>query len=172
MRSVKAWETQAAQSSRKSTSSKRSGLTVIVVDTNILLYLYVPGAQTDDCVQLLEKDPEWASPSLWRSEFCNTLLLYLRKRLITREFALQAVEAAALLIAHREYVPVSATVIDLAMQSNCTYYDCEFIALARSKSTKLVTQDRALLKAFPDEAVSLANALSRPQVSKPHFRSP
>ena len=133
---------------------------MIVVDTNILLYLYLSGPHTDDCIQLLEREPEWASPALWRSEFCNTLLLYLRKKLITQEFAVQAVEAAALLIAHREYVPASVSVIDLAMKSNCTYYDCEFVALARSQSTTLVTQDRALLKAFPDDAMSLADALA------------
>ena len=134
---------------------------MIVVDTNILLYLYLPGAHTDDCIQLLGKDPEWASPSLWRSEFCDTLLLYLRKKLITQAFAAKAVEAAGLLIAHREYVSASVSVIDLAMHSNCAYYDCEFVAVARSHSTTLVTQDRALLKAFPDDAMSLADALAR-----------
>lgn len=133
---------------------------MIVVDTNILLYLYLPGAHTDDCIQLLGKDPEWASPSLWRSEFCNTLLLYLRKKLITQAFAAKAVKAAAKLIAQREYVPASVSVIELAMQSNCTYYDCEFVAVARSHLTTLVTQDRALLKAFPDDAMSLADALA------------
>ena len=133
---------------------------MIVVDSNILLYLYLPGAHTDDCIRLLERDPEWASPALWRSEFCNTLLLYLRKKLITQAFAAQAVEAAGLLIARREYVPASVSVIDLAMQSNCTYYDCEFVAVARSHSATLVTQDRALLKAFPNDAMSLAEALA------------
>ena len=133
---------------------------MIVVDSNILLYLYLPGAHTADCIRLLERDPEWASPALWRSEFCNTLLLYLRKKLITQAFAAQAVEAAGLLIARREYVPASVSVIDLAMQSNCTYYDCEFVAVARSHAATLVTQDRALLKAFPNDAMSLADALA------------
>ena len=133
---------------------------MIVVDTNILLYLYVPGPHTDDCIQLLKREPEWASPSLWRGEFCNTLLLYLCKKLITQSFAADAVEAAALLIAHREYVPASTSVIDLAMHSNCTYYDCEFVAVSRALSTTLVTQDRALLKAFPNDAMSLADALA------------
>ena len=133
---------------------------MIVVDTNILLCLYLPGPHTDDCIQLLERDPQWAGPSRWRSEFCNTLLLYLRKKLITPAFAVEAVEAAGLLIAHREYVPASVSVIDLAMQSNCTYYDCEFVAVARSLSITLVTQHRALLKAFPGDAMSLADALA------------
>ena len=134
---------------------------MIVVDTNILLYLYVPGPHTDDCIRLLERDPEWASSSLWRSEFCNALLLYLRKKLISQAFAVQAVEAATLLIAHREYVPASVSVIDLALKSNCTYYDCEFVAVAKIHSTMLVTQDRAMLKAFPKEAMSLADAVAK-----------
>ena len=133
---------------------------MIVVDTNILLYLYLPGAHTDDCTRLLERDPQWASAALWRSEFCNALLLYLRKKLLTRAFAGEAVDAAALLIAKREYVPSSASVLELAMSSGCTYYDCEFVAVARSHSTMLVTEDRALLKAFPADAVTLAEALA------------
>lgn len=103
---------------------------MIVVDTNILLYLYVPGPHTDDCIQLLKRELGWASPSLWRSEFCKTLLLYLCKKLVTQTFASNAVEAAALLIGRREYVPASTSVIDLAMKNNCTYYDCEFVAVS------------------------------------------
>ena len=75
---------------------------MIVVDTNILFYLCLPGSHADDCVELLKKDPEWASPSRWRSAFCNSLLLYLRMKLITQAFAAQAIEAAVPLIAYRE----------------------------------------------------------------------
>lgn len=42
---------------------------MIVVDTNTLAYLYLPTTHTDDVVSLLHKDPAWAAPRLWRSEF-------------------------------------------------------------------------------------------------------
>lgn len=134
---------------------------MVVVDTNVLLYLYIPGPHTDDCTRLLEKDPAWACPPLWRSEFCNTLLLYLRKKLITREFAALAVDAAEKIVSPHVYLPAPENVMDLAMQNNYTYYDCEFVATAQSLSTILVTQDRAVLKAFPGVAMTISAALKR-----------
>lgn len=135
---------------------------MVAVDTNVLLYLYIPGPHTDECIRLLEKDPVWACPPLWRSEFCNTLLLYLRKKLITREFAELAVDAAEKIVAPHEVLPATENVMDLATLNNCTYYDCEFVATAQSLSTILVTQDRAVLKAFPRDAMTISAALQRP----------
>ena len=56
---------------------------MIVVDTNIIAYLYLPTDLTGQAERLLESDPEWAVPVLWRSEFRNVLALYLRKGLIS-----------------------------------------------------------------------------------------
>jgi len=35
---------------------------MIVVDTNILAYLYLPGEFTEAAESLLESDPDWAAP--------------------------------------------------------------------------------------------------------------
>ena len=56
---------------------------MIVVDSNVLAYLYLPGEHTADAEALLERDPDWASPVLWRSEFRNILAGYLRRRMLT-----------------------------------------------------------------------------------------
>ena len=134
---------------------------MIVVDTNILIYLYLPGPQTELCNELLAYDADWASPTIWRSEFCNTLLLYLRKDLITPAVAIQIVAAAEDLIGGNALKPTPSDVMQLALDSRCTFYDCEFVAAAKSLATILVTEDKALLKAFPDEAFSLSNAMKR-----------
>jgi len=42
---------------------------VIVVDTDVLAYLYMPGPFNDAAEALLLRDAEWAVPQLWRSEF-------------------------------------------------------------------------------------------------------
>ena len=133
---------------------------MIVVDTNILIYLYLPSPQAEQCHELLERDANWACPAIWRSEFGNTLLLYLRKKIVASDFALQAINAAESLIGGNEIESNAAEVISLAMSSGCTFYDCEFAAAAKSLSTVLVTEDKALLKAFPKDAFSLKNALA------------
>lgn len=51
---------------------------MIVVDTNVLAYLYLPGEYTAAAEALLAHDPDWAAPVLWRSEFRNILAGYLR----------------------------------------------------------------------------------------------
>jgi len=51
---------------------------MIVVDTNVLAYLLMPGKFTAGAEQLLRSDPEWAAPVLWRSELRNVLATYVR----------------------------------------------------------------------------------------------
>ena len=75
---------------------------MIVVDSNILAYLYLPGEFSGAAEALLEQDPEWAAPMLWRSEFRNILATYMRRKTLTLEQArhLQA-EAEALWLCPR-----------------------------------------------------------------------
>jgi predicted nucleic acid-binding protein len=54
---------------------------MIVVDTNILAYLYLPTAFSEQAELLLMRQPKWIAPVLWRSEFRNVLALYLRKKI-------------------------------------------------------------------------------------------
>jgi predicted nucleic acid-binding protein len=49
----------------------------------------------------------------------------------------------------------SEKVLELAGESGCTAYDCEFVALAQELGVALVTTDKQVLKAFPKIAVSL-----------------
>lgn len=63
---------------------------MIVVDTNIITYLYLPTEYTALAERLLEQDPDWIAPSLWRSELRNVLAHYLRKRLLTFDKAFAA----------------------------------------------------------------------------------
>ncbi len=46
---------------------------MIVVDTNVLASLYLPGEHTTAAEILLTRGPNWAAPILWRSEFRNIL---------------------------------------------------------------------------------------------------
>ncbi len=128
---------------------------MIVVDTNVLAYLYLPGEHTARAEALLEREPEWAVPLLWRSEFRNILAGYLRRQSITYAQAAALQREAEGLVAGCEFEVDSLSVLELVRDSDCSAYDCEFIALAMKLKTKLVTMDGKLLKAFPENAVAL-----------------
>lgn len=129
---------------------------MIVVDTNVLAYLYLPGERTADAEALLEHDPDWAAPVLWRSEFRNILAGYTRRKVLTFEQACKLQSEAESLLAGAEFEVDSYTVLELVRDSDCSAYDCEFIALAIKLNTKLVTADKKLLRSFPTRTIALA----------------
>jgi predicted nucleic acid-binding protein len=129
---------------------------VIVVDSNILAYLYLPGDRTAAAEALLEQDPEWAAPTLWRSEFRNILAGYMRRKAVTFDQACSLQREAESLLAGAEFAVDSSAVLELVRDSDCSAYDCEFMALAIKLNTKLVTVDKKLLRAFPTRAIGLA----------------
>lgn len=134
---------------------------MIVADTNIISYLFLPTSYSEKASQLYRVDPEWSAPELWRSEFRNVLALYIRQNIVSLTEALALQDEAESLMADREFTMPSAAVMNLVASSTCSAYDCEFAALARQLSIKLVTQDKKLLKEFPETAVSLDEFLSR-----------
>lgn len=128
---------------------------MIVVDTHVLAYLYLPGEYTAAAEALLQHDAEWVAPILWRSEFRNILAGYLRRGTLTFEQAAATQREAESLLAGAEFQMDSLSVLELVRDSDCSAYDCEFVALAQRLKTRLFTMDGKLLKAFPDLAVAL-----------------
>ena len=131
---------------------------MIVVDTNVLAYLYLPGDHTANAEALLRRDPEWAAPMLWRSEFRNILAGYIRRKTLTCEQAFNIQIEAENLLSGAEFEIDSRAVLELVRDSDCSAYDCEFIALAIKLKTRLVTMDGKLLRGFPARAVALNSA--------------
>jgi len=129
---------------------------VIVVDTNVIAYLYLPGDHTDSAEALLKQDDDWSAPLLWRSEFRNILAGFIRRKTLTFEGARDLQLEAESLLAGAEHEVDSRLVLELVRDSDCSAYDCEFVALAMTLRVKLVTMDTKILKAFPNHAVSLA----------------
>ncbi|MGA2551393.1 MAG: type II toxin-antitoxin system VapC family toxin [Burkholderiaceae bacterium] len=133
---------------------------MIVVDSNIVAYLYLPGEYTAHAENLLGREPEWSAPILWRSEFRNILAEYYRRKIIPFENAQAIQKEAEDLLEGSEFVVSSPIVMDLVRQSDCSAYDCEFVALAHELETRLFTMDKKILRAFPTLAVSLVELTS------------
>jgi len=132
---------------------------MIVADTNIISYLFLPTDYSEKASRLYLQDAEWVAPSLWRSEFRNVLALYIRQQILSLSEALAIQEEAEALMADHEFSITSLQVLTLADSSQCSAYDCEFVALAKQLSVKLITEDKKILREFPDVAVSLDDFL-------------
>lgn len=128
---------------------------MIVVDTNVIAYLYLPTEHTARAEMLLQQDADWMAPVLWRSELRNILAGYMRRKTLSCGVACALQSEAEGLLAGNEFEVDSRRVLKLVRESNCSAYDCEFVALAIQLGVTLVTMDAKLLKAFPQHAVRL-----------------
>jgi predicted nucleic acid-binding protein len=122
---------------------------LIVVDTNVIAYLCIPGQLSQQAETVFLKDPEWAAPLLWRSEFANVLAGYLRKGHLDKATALSAANRAQEVLHGREFSAGIEAVLNLTSLSTCSAYNCEFVALAQDLRIPLVTTDGQILRDFP-----------------------
>ena len=128
---------------------------MIVVDTNVIHYCWVRGQHTEVAQAVRRQDPDWHAPVLWRSELRNVLNAYLRRESLSREHIVEILDAADQALAGNEHIIADQLVLDVVEASTLTAYDAEFVALASALSVPLVTADRAVLKAFPDRALTM-----------------
>ena len=128
---------------------------MIVVDTNVIASLLLHSEYSNAAATALELERDWHVPRLWRSEFRNVLSTAVRTGILDFSHSLRTWETAEALVAGSEYEPAGFDVLRLAQSSNCTAYDCEYIAVAIDLQAPLVTLDQQLLRAFPDTAVHL-----------------
>ena len=76
---------------------------MIVVDTNVIAYLFLPGTHTDAARRVYEQDPAWVAPLLWRSEFRNILTTSLRRGHLQVGDAIELMDLACDLMDGGEY---------------------------------------------------------------------
>ncbi len=82
------------------------------------------------------------------------MTVFARRGDLSFDRALAAAELAESLMVGAEFAVASAPVLELARDSGCSAYDCEFVALARQERIPLLTTDLRILDAFPKEALS------------------
>jgi predicted nucleic acid-binding protein len=132
---------------------------MIVVDSNVIAYCWIHGERTALAHRLRGLDPDWHAPVLWRSELRNILTGYRRDRSLSEAQVRQIMGAAEAGLTGREHHLPSERVFAVTEASRLSAYDSEFVALAEILGVRLVTEDRAILAAFPDRALSLDAAI-------------
>jgi predicted nucleic acid-binding protein len=129
---------------------------MIVVDTNVVAYLFLRGEFAARAEAWLKSDRDWVAPMLWRSEFRNVLAGCLRRKQLTFESALEIQHEAQALLIGNEHEVDSRHVLELVRDSDCSAYDCEFVSVAMRLGVKLLTADSKVLKAFPTQTVAFS----------------
>lgn len=124
---------------------------MIVVDANVVIYYCMHGPHRAAAEALRLQDNNWHAPDLWRSEVLNMLAGEMRRANLELSDAIDfAADAEACVT---ETHTVSAyRVLELVAESRCTAYDLQYVALARQLEVKLFTEDKELLRAFPEIA--------------------
>ena len=140
---------------------------MIVVDSNVIAYCWILGERTELAQLVRLRDPAWHAPILWRSEVRNALTGYVVRDIIKPDRAAAIMATAEGALAQCEHLVSSNLVLDLAVRTRLSAYDCEFVVLAQSLNVPLVTEDQAILKAFPEVAVSMEGFLESFPASPP-----
>jgi len=128
---------------------------MIVIDTNVIAYLFMNGEFTQNAERLLKSDSQWCAPLLWRSEFRSILALYMRKKLLSLNQSYEIMGEAQKILKGNEYSVDSIAVLEKVNKCKLSAYDLEFVTLAESLKVKLITLDKKIINEFPKAAVSL-----------------
>ncbi len=132
---------------------------MIAVDASIVACLYLPCAHTALVERLLQQDPDWVVPALWRSELRTLLAGHLHRNELSLEEAFEIQSEAESLLEDFEYLMSSHEILGMSERSGCSAFQCEYVALAARLQIRLVTGDKDIAAAFPDIAMLLQDAV-------------
>lgn len=126
---------------------------MIVADNNLIVGFVL--ARDDfhtEAMAVRKMDSDWHAPALYRSEFRSVARKHLLKG-ESEDLLIQAAQASVMSVTVHEVndAEVLAVLREIPKVSS---YDAEYIALARRLRCQLVTTDTALVKLFPQSAVS------------------
>ena len=134
---------------------------MIVVDSSVVVNAVVEGPLTAEVLSSRAKDKRWIAPSLWKSEVRSALTQHVRHGTFSLHEGFQrAVESENLVFETRE-MRDHHSILTVAVESGCSAYDGEFIALALETGLPLLTYDRKLIDLFPAIALTPGEWLIR-----------
>lgn len=128
---------------------------MIVADNDVISYFWLDASRTNAARTARERDRDWCSPALWKSEFRNVLYQHIRHRGLPLDEAIQIARRAERDTQHYTLSVDSGDVLQLVAETKHSAYDCEYVALAQRLGVPLVTGDKRLPALFPDTAVLL-----------------
>lgn len=132
---------------------------MVVVDTNILAYLFIDGDRTAAAQALYARDPDWRTDYFALIEFTNVLATTVRTGRLANAAARHVLHEAEERMAGALYLSAHEDALGMASQYGVSGYDARFLVVAKALDARLVTEDAKLRNAAPALTVSIAEAL-------------
>ena len=143
----------AASRRRTARRTEGRGSRVIVIDTNVMVYLVTGSADHGDrAAALLRMESDWAAPSILLSELRNVLTGFVRRTWVELSDAKAMYDDALVILGDRIATVDGSEVLDVAASLGLSAYDTEFVVLARELECELVSADQGILAAASDVA--------------------
>jgi predicted nucleic acid-binding protein len=132
-----------------------------IIDCSVGIGWVHPSQSSEMTKQLLEEAKAGAAiyvPSLWHLEIANTLLVFVRQKLITeaqRGVAITLLSQLRILIDDETNRLAFSAISELAARHALSAYDAAYLELARRKSLPFASRDEALKAAAKKSGVKL-----------------
>ena len=133
---------------------------MLIVDTNVVVYLLIRGDETRAAQELRNRDPDWRSEAFLLVEFKNVLASSIATKKMTLSLAQNLLTTASALFDGKLGRLPHRSVLATAARYRVSAYDARFLALAAELGSRLVTEDTKLRAAAPALTQSLAEALA------------
>jgi predicted nucleic acid-binding protein len=128
---------------------------VIVADTNLLVYLLIPGPYTQIAERIRAKEKLWVAPLLLPYELLNVLAKYVHRGDISRDEATRVFRRGISMVELSVIKSEPVAILQMSEQSGCSTYDLEFVWLAIELGIQLITADKQVLASYPNTTSAL-----------------
>ena len=133
---------------------------MVLVDTNVVVALWVQSDRTDRARRLLERDPDRRTESFALIEFANVMSTYVRNGLAVESQALLRLEEAERFLGPGMVLASHRSSLSAAVAHGVAVYDARFLVVASELGVRLVSEDLKLRRAAPELTQSLDQALA------------
>lgn len=132
---------------------------MIVADTCLVFHLFNETLLTDNAQKILDKDPYWVLPPLWREEYANILSKLARKEGRAIDDVINHFNYTIDELKNCEINIDTKKALQISIEYKISVYDAHFVALAIDFNTLLVTEDKEIIKNCSHIALSLQDFL-------------
>jgi predicted nucleic acid-binding protein len=124
---------------------------MIVVDCTAIADFYIGETSCQKSAQaLLEMDPDWISPVLWRYEFGNVLRSQVRGGRISPDLMYRYLREAEGIVMESVMTLDAVAVGEMANTHDLSFYDASYVWLGQVRGLPFYSRDGKLRRKCPD----------------------